>query len=401
MRVVATDIFACCCNPSPTFIDLAVTSDFQLINRGVHVAKAGVFQAPDRNCSVLVLNLAHMGDLVLSAPAILRLKEKIRNCDIDIVVGDYNVELARSLGVFRNVYAYNFFQPKSSVDPARQLREENTLLQALPAYDIAIDLRRPPDTRFLLIKVNAKIKAGFTTFSPSDDELDVCLPTDDVNYEFGKAKEHNLSSISLQLLELVDALPVESISLPVTRKRVASGNALAIFPFAGQELKEWPTHNFVEISRRVLTEKLFTKVNVYVSAREMERTRGWNEMPGVEMRSGLSVPELMDSLPANRVVVANNSFGAHLASLLTIPLIGIYSGHETWIEWQPVFGESKILYSDLSCSPCHIGDAAQCPFDLLCLRQITVDHVMELLKAEPKRRAEEQAHSFSYVPPVK
>ena|SRR5437764_15004194 len=141
-----------------------MTPQFKLINKGVRVAQAGVFQISDRSCNVIVLSLAHMGDLILGAPAIVRLKEKIKNCDIDIVVGEHNVELARALGMFRRIYVYNFFQARSSLDPARRLIEEERFLQNIPEYDIAVDLRRPPDTRFLLFKVKAAVKMGFTTF---------------------------------------------------------------------------------------------------------------------------------------------------------------------------------------------------------------------------------------------
>lgn len=375
-----------------------MTPDFKLINRGVRVAKSGVFQSLDRKCNILVLSLAHMGDLILGTPAIFRLKEKIKNCEIDIVVGDYNIELARELGVFRHIYSYNFFAQKSSVDPSRRLSEEETLLQSLPEYDIALDLRRPPDTRFLLFKVRAALRAGFTTFSRLDRQLDVCLPTDDVNYEFGKAKSHNLTSISLQLMALVDALPIESIVFPSVGHRVERDHSVAIFPFAGQALKEWPFGNFVELSRRILADRLFETVNVYVSAAEVERATALTEISGTKLHAGLKVPELISSVSGNRLVIANNSFGAHLASLLQVPLIGIYSGHETWVEWQPAFGDNRIIYSDLSCSPCHIGDASQCPFDLLCLRQITVDNVLEAMGGIETKREERTPQSLNYVP---
>jgi ADP-heptose:LPS heptosyltransferase len=278
------------------------------------------------------------------------------------------------------------------------LSEEEALLHSLPDYDIAVDLRRPPDTRFLLFKVRAAIKAGFTTFSPLDRELHVCLPTDDGNYEFGKAKPHNLTSISLQLVALVDALPIESVVIPRMAPTVEGSNAVGIFPFAGQALKEWPLVSFVELSRRILTDGLFEKVNVYVSAHEADRATGFTGVSGAQLHVGLPVPELIRSVSANEVAVANNSFGAHLASLLQVPLIGIYSGHETWMEWQPIFGGAKIIYSDLSCSPCHIGDASQCPFDLLCLRQITVDNVLEALASIETGREGAAAGPLNYVP---
>src|SRR4051794_34035454 len=121
-------------------------SEFKLINKGVRIAKSCALLAPDRKYDVLVLSLAHMGDLILGAPAIFRLKQKMPNCNLDIVVGDYNIDLARELGQFRNIYTYNFFQPKSSIEPGRRSQEEEALVRSLPSYDIAIDLRRPPDT---------------------------------------------------------------------------------------------------------------------------------------------------------------------------------------------------------------------------------------------------------------
>ena len=374
-----------------------MTEEFQLVNRGVRIARSGVFHQPDRNFSVLLLNLAHLGDLILALPAILRLKDKIKNCDLDIVVGDYNVDLAKSFNIFRNVYVYNFFEAKSSKAPARSAEKEEMLLERLAPYDIAIDLRRPPDTRFLLFKVEATMRVGFTTFSQLDEQLDVCMATDDSNYEFGKAKAHNLSSISLQLLQLIDPIPIRSIPLPQLGADVTPENSVGIFPFAGQELKEWPADRFLELTAQILADRLFDRVNVYVSGNEIERASGFSKIRGAELNVGLGIQKLVLSLKTNGVVIANNSFGAHFASLLNIPVIGIYGGHETFIEWQPPFGENKIIYSDLNCSPCHLAHQSQCPFNLLCLGQITVNDVLKVLHEYKHIQRPMAMRHFNYV----
>ena len=343
----------------------------------IKVETKDVFLNINRNLQILLIKLDHRGDFLLSFPAIMRLKDKFKNAEIDVILGEWNVSLAKKLNVFRNIFVYNFYSSKSSEKPSIKAAEQDDLLNRLPKYDIAIDLRRPGDTRFLLAKVPATFKVGYKSFSDEDGELDICLHTE--MDEKGKIIENNRVNISLQILKLIDAIPINTIHLPKFIDYQPYGRQVGIFPGAGVDSKQWPMEYFFKITKDIIEIKLADHVNIYLAEFEKELTESFLKIPKVRVLVGLEFEEMIESLATNCLILANNSFGVHISSYLGIPTIAIYGGIETVWEWQPPFGSVTILYSDVPCSPCH-DIAKNCPFDLICLKQITPEYVLKIIE---------------------
>jgi len=92
---------------------------------------------------------------------------------------------------------------------------------------------------------------------------------------------------------------------------------------------------------------------------------------------GLSFSQLVESVSANRVCVANNSFGAHVAGYCGCIVLGVYGGHETAFEWGPVFGSGHVIHTAEFCSPCHIAKREDCAYAMSCLGNISVVSVFD------------------------
>ncbi len=364
-----------------------------LRNDGVKTAAPSIL-FPTQKMKILVVKLDHMGDLLLAIPALMRLSDKFHNPEIDIILGEWNVSLAEKIGIFKNVYIFNFFKKESFKQPSSNSDEERKLLASLGAYDIAIDLRRHPDTRFLLKKMKAKLKVGYETFSQDDSVLDICL---DANKDEPGVKKKRIS-ISNQMLRLVDAIPAEMIRAPQWRKSSGFANQIAIFPRAGHSAKEWPISFFSDLSRKLIEGKIVGEVCVYVSAGEVFAREYFAAIPGVRFFSGLPIDELFRLVSQSRLVVANDSFGAHLASFLRVPLVAVYGGQDAVEEWGPILGNNTVIYSDVSCSPCHIPKVSDCPFDLICLKQITPEYVLGEIKKKLAEKTESRdVESYLYM----
>lgn len=364
-----------------------------MLNRGVKKTGRRVVQGSQRNLNILVIKLDHMGDFLLAIPALMRLRSKFKNAEIDIVVGEWNVALARKLNIFRQIFTYSCFQQESFKGPRQNLEQERKLLSGIGPYDIAIDLRRQPDTRYFLADVPAALKVGYKSFTGYDEGLDICLDIE--RDEPGRIVGPNKTNISYQMIRLVEAIPAETMILPPFTTAQPLANHIALFPGAGSPVKQWPIENYVSLIKKLMDLDYRFKLTVYLSRSEKYLTRFFSNLAGVEISVGLDVDKLIDSLATNVLAVANNSFGAHLSSYIGIPVVAIYGGHETVWEWQPPFGTSEVIYSDLDCSPCHIPSVAHCPYDLLCLRQITVETVIEsILNLLKNNIYEIQKHSF-------
>ena len=355
------------------------------------------YQVADQH--ILLIKLDHLGDFVLAIPAIMKLRARYPHARIDAVVGSWCVPAARSLAVFNEIFAFDYFKQKSSGSPSANRAALTQFLTKLPEhYDIAIDLRRQPDGRQLLVMLQATVKVAYQTFDRElDQQIKFLLPSaKDVPY---KKTRLNEQSAAQQMIALIDALPPDDhdyLALPHIDP-AAKSNALpsiAVFPYAGNEVKEWGVANFVELVSRLAEQATVAGVDVYVMSEREAKPFEAARSSRVNVRVGLHYEALIASLLTHTICVANNSFGAHIGSYLGLTVVGIYGGHETVAEWAPVFNQSIILHTSAECSPCHIATKAQCPYALKCLTDIKVDEVLaQVLKVvqTPESTAASQA----------
>ena len=352
----------------------------------VNVEKTSLFAPTTQR--ILLIKLDHLGDFILAIPAITRLRARYPFAQIDVVLGSWAAPIARSLDIFNRIYEFDFFKKKSSESAAATKRDTTALLaQLAPGYDVAIDLRRQSDTRFLLARVDARLRVGYETFDPAIDEaLHIALPSHmDSIYESTPLNE---TPISVQMMRLVDALPAnpnDFVSFPAlcrvdsataaTASSSGTGTGIALFPRAGNEVKEWARDKFTELIRLLLNNPDVGAVNVYFANDREAQDYGLVEHDRLHIHAGLDFESLTRSLGQNAICIGNNSFGVHIGSYLGLAVIAIYGGHETVSEWAPVFNTGYVISHPVPCSPCHIHRRSDCPYDLRCLEQISVGAV--------------------------
>jgi glycosyltransferase involved in cell wall biosynthesis/ADP-heptose:LPS heptosyltransferase len=345
-----------------------------------NTARPGLFIP--KNTRILIIKLDHMGDFLLSIPAIIKLKGRFPAARLDVLVGSWNRQPATALDIFDNIYCFNFFKTNSGLSPSADQKNLTLLLSQLDEYDMVIDLRRQPDTRFLLIKVRARIRVGYQTGNYEiDRHLDASLPF--VSDRPFVRTELNATPISMQMMDLIDAIPQDHADsfVPLLGKEpmLPKSASIAIFPFAGNEVKEWGASRYRDLILRLVDESDVESVEVYIPNSVDADRLGQLAGPKVRISTALDFAVLLRSLSRHRVCIANNSLGSHLASYLGLRVVAIYSGHETVDEWGPPFGNSYIVHRDAPCSPCHLPDRASCPFDMFCLESISVDEVHSLV----------------------
>jgi glycosyltransferase involved in cell wall biosynthesis/ADP-heptose:LPS heptosyltransferase len=344
------------------------------------VEKTTIFQPAEKR--ILLLKLDHLGDLILAMPAIARLKARYPRATLEIAVGSWNVELAKMFPYFDKIHTLDYFKKKSANQASVPDEELQAFWRRIGTYDLALDLRRQSDTRFVLHGVDAKLKVGYQTFNPAiDKDLDIALDAvADVPF---LETSMNRTSISNQMLALIDALPAESndyIVLPQLFETIERRQgSIALFPYAGNDVKEWDIENFKSLVSRLDAEERVQEINIFFASASEAQRHVFEGSSKVASHAGLSIPALMEALARNSICIANNSGGAHLASYLGLTVIGVYGGHETATEWAPVFPKSFVIHRDADCSPCHIATRADCKYQLHCLTDISVDDVNTLV----------------------
>ena len=145
------------------------------------------FSAPEAGRArprILAIKLDHFGDYIMTLPAFRRLRQGFADAHITLVCGSWNRDLARASGLFDEVRTYDLFPQNAKgwngipIEPPEKFD-----VVAAGRFDLAIDLRVDADTRFLLQRVDARLRAGIGA-TARFPYLDIALPMAHQPWEF-------------------------------------------------------------------------------------------------------------------------------------------------------------------------------------------------------------------------
>lgn len=141
---------------------------------------------------VLILKLDHLGDFIMGLPALERARRLFADATIDLVVGSWNADMARGLGVADRVIAFDAF-PRNSSEHEPDVHATLDAFRATVTgdYDLAIDLRTDLDTRILLRAARAPLKAGIG-IRARFPFLDIALPLDGTRNEAERVRDERI-----------------------------------------------------------------------------------------------------------------------------------------------------------------------------------------------------------------
>ena len=332
---------------------------------------------------IAIVKLDHIGDSVAALAAVHRLKHHFPRARLTILAGRACVALWKAQPVIDDVMEFNFFHERSSAGTLdvsdRQLRQLGHRLQAL-RFDLAIDLRKQPDTRHVLRSSGARVLAGFD-FQGRFPWLDVALEWDeDVPL---RDKRSHVSDDLVALVERVHlqgspvregGLQASKSALPLTRaeKRLLSSRPyLCLHACAGSPMRQWPAEKFARLIDLMVARDEATAVLVGstadepVSAQVVQAVADRSAV--VDLTGRLQLQQLQTLLAGAALFVGNNSGPHHIAAALGIFTIGVHSGVVDAREWSPTGSKAIAVRRDMSCSPCYLERSEDCPRALACL----------------------------------
>ncbi|QRG06177.1 glycosyltransferase family 9 protein [Xanthobacter dioxanivorans] len=349
----------------------------------------GLTEAP----SILVLKLDHIGDLITALPACERLRAAFPASRLDLLCGPYNVELARSTGLFDAVHAYDFFGAQDRTPRRADADDVDEMRRlGLPAYDIAVDLRHDDDTRILLWGIAAQVRVGFASLS-RPFALDIALP------------EMEASARASGLLSPVDAttrlvLLAEALSSLFRAARHGYGGALGCMPppataparfphgyvvlAVGSRLpiKRWPVPAWQELAQALLARTPFGLVLLGRAGEDAGLATLADTLPGnrmLDLTGGLTLAEVPAVLREAKALVGLDSGPAHMASALGVPCVVLFSGFAEARVWAPIGPATEVLRAQTACAPCFLPSADLCPFERRCMTALQPDDVLAAL----------------------
>ncbi|MBV9811144.1 MAG: glycosyltransferase family 9 protein [Acetobacteraceae bacterium] len=344
---------------------------------------------------ILLLKLDHIGDFLLGMRSVERLREGFPDATFTLVCGPWNRGWAEATGWFDRVVTFDFF-PASSGDWDGATEDLYAAFVALPLgrFDLAIDFRHDFDTRKLLTLVDAKYRAGYCAMPEfGGDRLDLALPgVEHISPETGTGTpllaEQRLMVLADAVVEAFRPLPphpartlVDPRRLNPALRAVAERRFIAMAVGTGAPIKSWSLNRFAELAQALLARHEDAVVALIGGPRDRMAGAGIAEsLPAdrvVDLTGEIDLLAMPAFLDRAAMFVGGDTGMTHLAALLGVPTVSVFSGATAVEVWRPVGPRVAIVAGKTSCSPCHLTKLEQCPYNVACLEVIKVSDVLE------------------------
>jgi lipopolysaccharide heptosyltransferase I len=361
---------------------------------------------------ILLIKPSAAGDVVHTLPVLEKLRRRYPRARIDWLLTPENAQLVQGHPAVSNILL--FARREFSRDGARRLSAAASVLELIreiqaTRYEMVIDLHGQLRTGLFTMVSQAPIRIGFdrpirrtaSTFQgrrlgniPSRGWAGaregswlaythrIPIPTLEAH-----AVERNLWVG--QMLGFDNEPPVFNLPVsPEAEARIsehlaahaARGRPMAIVaPGTMWETKHWKPEGFAGVAR-ALVENGF--LPVFVGSKGERALNGdiHARAPGsTDFTGQTSLADVVALIRRAAVVVTNDSGVMHIAAALGKPAISIF-GPTNPVHVGPYGQPGSVVRLDLPCSPCNYRRLAQCPNGHACMRDLTVEMVMDRIR---------------------
>ena len=345
---------------------------------------------PKQPRTVLVQRIDQLGDMVVSVPALRRLRTIFPEARIIGLLSNANAELAATLDLFDEILVTDFpedWQQRRRIMP---LEKQEDLLRMLAPYqfDVAIDMSENGWARRVLLLSGAPFLYGFRAGSDvpgltvdlegnTHDRLNGYEVVPHTNKMLGMmewlaALARSDGNVVPRTAPVAPALA--TLDLDPTRRYAV------IHDGARLRFSRWPY--FQQLARLVLDRTdLDVAMLVDDTVDRDALPRELLENPRFHLMPQRLVFDAFDALLAGCAVFAGNDSGPkHLASLRGSPVVSIHSSRTNWNEW----GQEStgfIISRKMPCAGCMLHyDPEECGRNFACVRDITVEEVYSAME---------------------
>lgn len=354
------------------------------------VVRAVSRHLPKAPASILVLRTDQLGDIVVSIPAIRRLRTHFPAARLVGLLTEANADLAHALGLFDEILVIDFPDDVALRQRIMSAADQRALQDRLHDYhfDVALDLATSNMSRPLLKLTGATLTFGF------DD--DAC-PWVDGGITGNVRDVRNRGETSPQsgrIVALVDRLAtLFDTGAAIIPNIVAASSVLAAFGIGEQDryavlhlgarvaFSRWS--GYPELARRLIERH---DLKIVALGSEIDLRPALAGLPGVADRlivldRRMAFEDLDLILSRAVVFVGNDSGPKHLAALRGTPVVSIHCARISWAEWaQEQTG--VVISRRVPCAGCAIfHDADECAKDFACVTDIRVGEVLAAVEA--------------------
>ncbi len=342
---------------------------------------------------VLLIRLDHLGDVLLTTPAIKSLKKQFPHARLTMLVKEWSYEAIRNNPNIDKIIFFNSFWtiPREEgtknvgvsgiVRLIRHLRREH--------FDLAIDFKG--DFRNILIaylagarrRISYAVRGGgflltdIVPYEPGIHEIDK-------NLKLLSPLGVNSQDSNMELL--VDDKDIAAVESIFAKKGIDSKRPIiALHPGGGSEYKCWDREKFITTAEK-LTKNSFANVLIFAGHYERrsfqvvgKSTRGIFVMPD------LSVCRMAAAFKKCDLLICNDSGPMHVGVAVGTPTVAIFGPTFPNRFGPKDLRKNRVVRLQLPCSPCWHPDKALGCRERNCLKGIEIDEVLTAINELERR----------------
>jgi ADP-heptose:LPS heptosyltransferase len=331
--------------------------------------------APKR---ILLMRLERVGDLLMVLESIATVRALAPQAQIDLVVGSWNLRLARLIPGVDSVETLDVpWMARGSRGLSWPALLRHTRAWRLREYDLAINFEPDIRSNYLLLVSGARRRVGFMSGGGGALLTDPVTPDPRVHIaDNAKALVERAfgSSVALGFLRAEASAKAGSPAIlgPATltipddaRRRAAELIAtpkdgaplVGIQPAAGRQIKEWDPIRFAQVGAEIARTRNASVVLIGSTADkpvlEIVRAAWPVDVPLIELPVETDLVVLAAVLERMSLFITGDTGPMHLAAAVGTPVLAIF-GPSLPTRYAPLSDRSRIVRIDIHCSPCNL-----------------------------------------------
>jgi ADP-heptose:LPS heptosyltransferase len=313
-------------------------------------------QSPRR---ILLLRLERIGDLVMTLPAIRDVRTLAPLATIDLVVGSWNLPIARALPYVDRVLTMDaewLARDGSGAGVTRLLAAARAWRSS--GYDVAINFEPDIRSNLLAAASGARWTAGWAS-AGGGPLLDLALEYDTTVHTSTNGKR--LVTTALGPAPASAAPPPLSIpdeARQAVASRVAArgeGPLVGVQVSGGRLVKQWSPARFGEVARRLTDQRGATIVLTGSAADRSMVDEVKALLPGdrvIDLTGDVDLLHLAAALERLDLLITGDTGPMHLAAAVGTPVVAVF-GPSDPVRYAPSGAADRIVRAGIPCSPCN------------------------------------------------
>lgn len=330
---------------------------------------------------VLLVNPAHLGDVVISTAILRDLKLKLPNCSVDFLVGDWAAPVVKDHpGITQSFYISHWRSNRSDDAPLKKIQhyqqQVNRVMSELKrgTYS-AIFFLNSYEPSFIslfksfrcpligLVSAGGGPLLGLTGDSSAIHEVQIQGSL--FKPWFGEVKNTDQYQSWLKGPKALDVLKAE---LGLNKPYVV------IHPGSGNPAKEWPIGNWSKVISALDQYELDIVITGH-GEREAIQAASLANNQTINLVGRLNFDQFTGVVAGAEAVFCVDSVAGHIAGAYDKSAIVIGNGLSNIERWRPMGKRTHLLVKNMPCSPCHSHPCAQ----RTCITSITPKILIDLL----------------------